>query len=53
MGRALPEAEVLTSPDRTSPRNYYELLGVHPSASAKDLKRAFFIKSKEVGVSKN
>ncbi|XP_058518853.1 dnaJ homolog subfamily C member 4 isoform X1 [Ochotona princeps] len=33
---------------RTSPRNYYELLGVHPSASAKDLKRAFFIKSKEL-----
>ncbi|XP_062053783.1 dnaJ homolog subfamily C member 4 isoform X2 [Lepus europaeus] len=33
---------------RSSPRNYYELLGVHPGASAAEVKRAFFAKSKEL-----
>ncbi|KAM5248467.1 dnaJ homolog subfamily C member 4 [Ctenodactylus gundi] len=33
---------------RPGPRNYYELLGVHPDASAEEVKRAFFIKSKEL-----
>ncbi|XP_043437478.1 dnaJ homolog subfamily C member 4 isoform X2 [Prionailurus viverrinus] len=33
---------------RSGPRNYYELLGVHPSASTEEVKRAFFSKSKEL-----
>ncbi|XP_013006173.1 dnaJ homolog subfamily C member 4 isoform X2 [Cavia porcellus] len=33
---------------RSGPSNYYELLGVHPSASAEEVKRAFFTKSKEL-----
>ncbi|XP_020014640.2 dnaJ homolog subfamily C member 4 [Castor canadensis] len=33
---------------RSGPSNYYELLGVHPGASAEEVKRAFFIKSKEL-----
>jgi hypothetical protein len=33
---------------RSVPTNYYELLGVHPGASAEEIKRAFFTKSKEV-----
>ncbi|XP_007649998.1 dnaJ homolog subfamily C member 4 isoform X4 [Cricetulus griseus] len=33
---------------RSSPSNYYELLGVHPDASAEEVKRAFFTKSKEL-----
>ncbi|XP_025734025.1 dnaJ homolog subfamily C member 4 isoform X2 [Callorhinus ursinus] len=32
---------------RSGPRNYYELLGVHPGASTEEVKRAFFSKSKE------
>uniref|UniRef100_A0A8D1IJ54 DnaJ heat shock protein family (Hsp40) member C4 n=1 Tax=Sus scrofa TaxID=9823 RepID=A0A8D1IJ54_PIG len=32
---------------RSGPSNYYELLGVHPGASAEEVKRAFFSKSKE------
>lgn len=35
---------------RSGPSNYYELLGVHPGASAEEVKRAFFSKSKEVPV---
>uniref|UniRef100_A0A2K6MC31 DnaJ heat shock protein family (Hsp40) member C4 n=4 Tax=Colobinae TaxID=9569 RepID=A0A2K6MC31_RHIBE len=34
---------------RSSPSNYYELLGVHPGASTEEVKRAFFSKSKEEG----
>lgn len=33
---------------RSGPRNYYELLGVHPGASTEEVKRAFFSKSKEL-----
>ncbi|XP_045412166.1 dnaJ homolog subfamily C member 4 isoform X2 [Lemur catta] len=33
---------------RSSPSNYYELLGVHPGASTEEVKRAFFTKSKEL-----
>ncbi|XP_029400744.1 dnaJ homolog subfamily C member 4 isoform X8 [Mus pahari] len=33
---------------RSVPTNYYELLGVHPGASAEEIKRAFFTKSKEL-----
>ncbi|XP_073869451.1 dnaJ homolog subfamily C member 4 isoform X7 [Macaca fascicularis] len=33
---------------RSSPSNYYELLGVHPGASTEEVKRAFFSKSKEL-----
>ncbi|KAM9080334.1 dnaJ homolog subfamily C member 4 isoform 7-T10 [Megaptera novaeangliae] len=33
---------------RSGPSNYYELLGVHPGASAEEVKRAFFSKSKEL-----
>ncbi|XP_076971986.1 dnaJ homolog subfamily C member 4 isoform X2 [Tamandua tetradactyla] len=33
---------------RSGPTNYYELLGVHPGASAEEVKRAFFTKSKEL-----
>nr|XP_015854654.1 dnaJ homolog subfamily C member 4 isoform X1 [Peromyscus maniculatus bairdii] len=33
---------------RPAPTNYYELLGVHPGASAEEVKRAFFTKSKEL-----
>lgn len=33
---------------RSVPANYYELLGVHPGASAEEIKRAFFTKSKEL-----
>ncbi|XP_014648449.1 PREDICTED: dnaJ homolog subfamily C member 4 isoform X1 [Ceratotherium simum simum] len=33
---------------RSGPSNYYELLGVHPSASTEEVKRAFFSKSKEL-----
>lgn len=33
---------------RPVPTNYYELLGVHPGASAEEIKRAFFTKSKEL-----
>ncbi|XP_069848355.1 dnaJ homolog subfamily C member 4-like isoform X2 [Dipodomys merriami] len=33
---------------RSGPSNYYELLGVDPGASAEEVKRAFFIKSKEL-----
>lgn len=33
---------------RSPPTNYYELLGVHPGASAEEVKRAFFTKSKEL-----
>ncbi|XP_013369415.1 PREDICTED: dnaJ homolog subfamily C member 4 isoform X2 [Chinchilla lanigera] len=33
---------------RSGPSNYYELLGVHPNASMEEVKRAFFIKSKEL-----
>ncbi|XP_040140106.1 dnaJ homolog subfamily C member 4 isoform X2 [Ictidomys tridecemlineatus] len=36
------------SGQRSGPRNYYELLGVHPGASAEEVKRAFFTKSKEL-----
>ncbi|XP_054997540.1 dnaJ homolog subfamily C member 4 isoform X4 [Sorex araneus] len=32
----------------SGPSNYYELLGVHPSASTEEVKRAFFSKSKEL-----
>ncbi|XP_051689079.2 dnaJ homolog subfamily C member 4 isoform X1 [Oryctolagus cuniculus] len=40
--------QVRASLRRSSPRNYYELLGVHPGASAAEVKRAFFAKSKEL-----
>uniref|UniRef100_A0A8C2P8Q4 DnaJ homolog subfamily C member 4 n=1 Tax=Capra hircus TaxID=9925 RepID=A0A8C2P8Q4_CAPHI len=33
---------------RSGPSNYYELLGVQPGASAEEVKRAFFSKSKEL-----
>ncbi|XP_048215351.1 LOW QUALITY PROTEIN: dnaJ homolog subfamily C member 4 [Perognathus longimembris pacificus] len=33
---------------RSGPSNYYELLGVDPGASAEEVKRAFFTKSKEL-----
>nr|XP_012318523.1 dnaJ homolog subfamily C member 4 isoform X1 [Aotus nancymaae] len=33
---------------RSSPRNYYDVLGVHPGASTEEVKRAFFAKSKEL-----
>ncbi|XP_022363234.1 dnaJ homolog subfamily C member 4 isoform X1 [Enhydra lutris kenyoni] len=36
------------SGQRSGPRNYYELLGVHPGASTEEVKRAFFSKSKEL-----
>ncbi|EGW02849.1 Nucleoside diphosphate-linked moiety X motif 22 [Cricetulus griseus] len=42
-GRASAEFHV-----QSSPSNYYELLGVHPDASAEEVKRAFFTKSKEL-----
>ncbi|KAK2098108.1 DnaJ sub C member 4 [Saguinus oedipus] len=33
---------------RSRPRNYYDVLGVHPGASTEEIKRAFFAKSKEL-----
>ncbi|XP_010346532.1 dnaJ homolog subfamily C member 4 isoform X2 [Saimiri boliviensis] len=33
---------------RSRPRNYYDVLGVHPGASTEEVKRAFFAKSKEL-----
>ncbi|XP_032138885.1 dnaJ homolog subfamily C member 4 isoform X7 [Sapajus apella] len=33
---------------RSRPRNYYDVLGVHPGASTAEVKRAFFAKSKEL-----
>ncbi|XP_021120346.1 dnaJ homolog subfamily C member 4 isoform X2 [Heterocephalus glaber] len=45
-----PPARLLSaaSGQRSGPSNYYELLGVHPSASLEEVKRAFFTKSKEL-----
>lgn len=45
-----PPARLLSAAagQRSGPSNYYELLGVHPSASAEEVKRAFFTKSKEL-----
>nr|XP_011718904.1 dnaJ homolog subfamily C member 4 isoform X7 [Macaca nemestrina]XP_015290026.1 PREDICTED: dnaJ homolog subfamily C member 4 isoform X6 [Macaca fascicularis] len=40
--------QVFDSVHRSSPSNYYELLGVHPGASTEEVKRAFFSKSKEL-----
>ncbi|XP_031245365.1 dnaJ homolog subfamily C member 4 isoform X4 [Mastomys coucha] len=45
-----PPIRLLTAAtgQRSVPTNYYELLGVHPGASAEEIKRAFFTKSKEL-----
>ncbi|CAH6793648.1 Dnajc4 [Phodopus roborovskii] len=45
-----PSTRLLTAAtgQRSSQTNYYELLGVHPGASAEEVKRAFFTKSKEL-----
>lgn len=45
-----PPTRLLTAAtgQRPVPTNYYELLGVHPGASAEEIKRAFFTKSKEL-----
>ncbi|XP_021497954.1 dnaJ homolog subfamily C member 4 isoform X4 [Meriones unguiculatus] len=44
-----PPIRLLTAKgQRSPPTNYYELLGVHPGASAEEVKRAFFTKSKEL-----
>lgn len=45
-----PPTRLLTAAtgQRSVPNNYYELLGVHPGASAEEVKRAFFTKSKEL-----
>ncbi|XP_059104659.1 dnaJ homolog subfamily C member 4 isoform X2 [Peromyscus eremicus] len=45
-----PSTRLLTAAagQRPAPTNYYELLGVHPGASAEEVKRAFFTKSKEL-----
>nr|XP_008507510.1 PREDICTED: dnaJ homolog subfamily C member 4 isoform X2 [Equus przewalskii] len=45
-----PPARLLATAarQRSGPSNYYELLGVHPGASAEEVKRAFFSKSKEL-----
>lgn len=45
-----PPIRLLTAApgQRSAPTNYYELLGVHPGASAEEVKRAFFTKSKEL-----
>ncbi|XP_052047072.1 dnaJ homolog subfamily C member 4 isoform X4 [Apodemus sylvaticus] len=45
-----PPIRLLTAAtgQRSVPANYYELLGVHPRASAEEVKRAFFTKSKEL-----
>ncbi|XP_051001974.1 dnaJ homolog subfamily C member 4 isoform X2 [Acomys russatus] len=45
-----PPTRLLTAAtgQRSPPTNYYELLGVHPGASAEEVKRAFFTKSKEL-----
>ncbi|XP_037373571.1 dnaJ homolog subfamily C member 4 isoform X5 [Talpa occidentalis] len=45
-----PPARLLAAAagQRSGPSNYYELLGVHPGASAEEVKRAFFSKSKEL-----
>ncbi|XP_057634131.1 dnaJ homolog subfamily C member 4 isoform X2 [Chionomys nivalis] len=45
-----PPTRLLTAitGQRSASTNYYELLGVHPGASAEEVKRAFFTKSKEL-----
>ncbi|XP_052569728.1 dnaJ homolog subfamily C member 4 isoform X4 [Peromyscus californicus insignis] len=45
-----PSTRLLTAAagQRPAATNYYELLGVHPGASAEEVKRAFFTKSKEL-----
>nr|XP_004656655.2 dnaJ homolog subfamily C member 4 isoform X2 [Jaculus jaculus] len=45
-----PPTRLLTAAtgQRTGSGSYYELLGVHPDASAEEVKRAFFTKSKEL-----
>ncbi|XP_075829454.1 dnaJ homolog subfamily C member 4 isoform X1 [Microtus pennsylvanicus] len=45
-----PPTRLLTANtgQRSTSTNYYELLGVHPGASAEEVKRAFFTKSKEL-----
>ncbi|KAG8522679.1 DnaJ subfamily C member 4 [Galemys pyrenaicus] len=49
MGHPLgPPSLCMASLYRSGPSNYYELLGVHPGASAEEVKRAFFSKSKEL-----
>ncbi|XP_055466553.1 dnaJ homolog subfamily C member 4 isoform X3 [Psammomys obesus] len=46
--RSPPTRLLTTKGQRSPPTNYYELLGVHPGASAEEVKRAFFTKSKEL-----
>ncbi|KAM4815437.1 dnaJ homolog subfamily C member 4 isoform 2-T2 [Thomomys bottae] len=47
-GRPPTRALAAAAGQRSGPSNYYELLGVDPGASAEEVKRAFFTKSKEL-----